>query len=88
MTGTAAGAAGMDHTVQVSRGHYMQTTTIHVLAAKVTNAAQEYVYNSILQGPAVIPARAKELRLAGDDETVRTSLAGRCASHPRTWKWG
>ncbi|GAP61242.1 protein involved in DNA integration [Arthrobacter sp. Hiyo1] len=76
VTGTAAGAAGMDHTVQVSRGHYMQTTTIHVLAAKVTNAAQEYVYNSILQGPAVIPARAKELRLAGDDETVR-DLAGR-----------
>lgn len=70
VTGTAAGAAGMDHTIQVSRDHYMQSTTIHVLAAKVTNAAQEYVYNSIVPGPTVIPAKASKLSLGQGDETL------------------
>lgn len=88
VTGTAAGAAGMDHTVQVSRDHYMQSTTIHVLAAKVTNAAQEYVYNSIIQGPRVIPAEALKFSLAGSDETVRELAARTASESPKDMEMG
>ena len=88
VTGTAAGAAGMDHTIQVSRDHYMQSTTIHVLAARVTNAAQEYVYNSILQGPTVIPAEALELSLGRDDETVRELAARTLRESPKDMEMG
>ena len=88
VTGTAAGAAGMDHTIQVSRDHYMQSTTIHVLAAKVTNAAQEYVYNSIVQGPVVIPAEASKLSLGQGDETVRDLAARTVNESPKDMEMG
>ncbi len=88
VTGTAAGAAGMDHTIQVSRDHYMQSTTIHVLAAKVTNAAQEYVYNSIVQGPVVIPAKASKLSLGQGDETVMDLAARTADESPKDMEMG
>lgn len=88
VTGTAAGAAGMDHTIQVSRDHYMQSTTIHVLAAKVTNAAQEYVYNSIVQGPVVIPAKASKLGLGQGDETVRDLAVRTVNESPKDMEMG
>jgi hypothetical protein len=88
VTGTAAGAAGMDHTIQVSRDHYMQSTTIHVLAAKVTNAAQQYVYNSIVQGPVVIPAKASKLSLSQDDETVRDLATRTVNESPKDMQMG
>lgn len=70
-TGTASGAAGLDHTVQVSRDHYMQTTTVHILAAKATNAAQRLVYESLSKGPSVTARPAPEVAQNHKDPDTR-----------------
>lgn len=70
-TGTASGATGLDHTVQVSRDHYMQTTTVHILAAKATNAAQRLVYESLSEGPSVTTRPAPEVAQTHQDADTR-----------------
>lgn len=60
VAGTTAGAAGFDHTVQVSREHYMQTTTINILSAQAVNAAQNFVHDKLLVNPTVVKRSAAE----------------------------
>lgn len=70
ITGTAAGAAGTDHTVQVSRDHYMQTTTVHFMAAKAVNTAQKFVYDRVTLGPTVVAAQAEDIRGTGKEAQI------------------
>ena len=84
VAGTSSGAAGMDHTVQVSRDHYMQTTTVHVIAAKVTNIAQKMVYDSLISAPTVVPIEAATAeQLSSRSKMEKTLAAQTLAASPK-----
>lgn len=59
LLGTLAGSAGDDHSIEVFRNHYAQTTTVHTIAAHTVLAAQKLVMDRI--GPTVIPIHATNL---------------------------
>lgn len=59
LLGTLAGSAGDDHSIEVFRNHYAQTTTVHTIAAHTVLSAQRLVMNRI--GPTVIPISAAHL---------------------------
>ncbi|MCW1824998.1 hypothetical protein OLG66_29195 [Mycobacterium senegalense] len=61
LLGTLAGAAGDDHSVEVFRGHYAQTTTVHTIAAQTVLRAQQKVLHRASQGPALVTAAAAEI---------------------------
>jgi len=52
LLGTLAGSAGDDHSIEVFRTHYAQSTTVHTIAAKTVLNAQQLVMNRM--GPAVV----------------------------------
>lgn len=51
-------AAGDDHSVEVFRRHYAQSTTVHILAGAAVNAAQQQVFNRVQRGPVFVNAPA------------------------------
>ncbi|MCV7153465.1 hypothetical protein [Mycolicibacterium pyrenivorans] len=61
LLGTLAGAAGDDHSVEVFRGHYAQTTTVHTIAAQTVLRAQNKVLHRASQGPTFVTATAAEI---------------------------
>jgi hypothetical protein len=61
LLGTLDGAAGDDHSVEVFRGHYAQTTTVHTIAAQTVLRAQQKVLKRAAQGPTFVAATAAEL---------------------------
>lgn len=73
-------AAGDDHSVEVFRRHYAQSTTVHVLAGAAVNAAQQQVFTRIQRGPVFVntPAHAIDrdiddaLTAAADAEVAST----------------
>jgi hypothetical protein len=73
--GTARGAAGEDHTIEVSNRHYMQTTTIKVLSAKAVNNAQWNVFDKIQRGPVVVTETAMALANGESDDHAMDFLA-------------
>ncbi|WP_459385240.1 hypothetical protein [Arthrobacter humicola] len=73
--GTARGAAGEDHTVEVSNRHYMQTTTVKVLSSKAVNSAQWKVFDKMRRGPVVVTESAAALANGEADERTMESLA-------------
>lgn len=58
LLGTLNGAAGDDHSVEVFRGHYAQTTTVHAIAAQTVLRAQRKVLERASNGPTFIDATA------------------------------
>lgn len=52
LLGTLAGSAGNDHSIEVFRTHYAQSTTVHTIAAKTVLNAQALVMGNI--GPTVV----------------------------------
>ena len=60
-------AAGDDHSVEVFRRHYAQSTTVHVLAAAAVNAAQQQVFTRIQRGPVFVNAPANAIDREADD---------------------
>ena len=52
LLGTLAGSAGDDHSIEVFRTHYAQSTTVHTIAAKTVLNAQQLVMDRM--GPSVV----------------------------------
>lgn len=68
--GTLNGAAGDDHSVEVFRGHYAQTTTVHTIAAQTVLRAQRKVLNRAKHGPTFIDATAADVAASPTDSEV------------------
>jgi hypothetical protein len=75
-----------DHTTQVARRHYLQTTTLQVLSADVIRGIQLRITEEVTTGPVVVPPAAEAV-LATDTRaaaaagmrpaTARAVIAGR-----------
>ena len=70
-----------DHTTQVARDHYLQTTTLQVLSAEVIRKVQQRITTEIADGPVVVPpdAAAEVMREApegSDLEPIAAALSG------------
>lgn len=61
LLGTLSGAAGDDHSVEVFRSHYAQSTTVHTIAAQTILRAQGKVLDRARTGPTLIKATAAEI---------------------------
>ena len=71
-----------DHTTQVARDHYLQTTTLQVLSAEVIRNVQQRITTEMADGPVVVPPDAAEevMRQApegSDLEPIAAALSGR-----------
>ncbi len=76
--GTLHGAAGDDHSVEVFRGHYAQTTTVHTIAAQTVLRAQRKVLDRAKHGPSFIDANAADIA-AGPADSDTAALAASVA---------
>jgi len=70
LLGTLNGAAGDDHSVEVFRGHYAQTTTVHTIAAQTVLRAQRKVLERASNGPTFIDATAADVAARPTDSDV------------------
>ena len=82
LLGTLAGAAGDDHTVEVFRGYYAQTTTVHTIAAQTLLRAQHTVLQRATQGPTFVAATAAEIAETPADPELAELAAGVDAETP------
>ena len=73
LVGTMAGGAGDDHSIEVFRHHYAQSTTVHVIAARTVMNAQGEVFDRVVEGPTMIAAPAADMVTAA--EPTLASLA-------------
>ena len=67
LIGTLNGAAGDDHSIEVFRNHYAQTTTVHTIAAQTVLRAQQKVLDRARKGPTFVDVAAKALVVNGAD---------------------
>jgi hypothetical protein len=67
LLGTLSGAAGDDQSIEVFRGHYAQTTTVHTIAAQTVLRAQGKVLDRAKNGPALINVSASEVGKIDND---------------------
>src|SRR5699024_2553600 len=74
-------AAGDDHSVEVFRRHYAQSTTVHVLAGAAVNAAQQQVFTRVQRGPVFVNAPANAID-RDIDEVVSAAADAEVASTP------
>jgi len=74
-------AAGDDHSVEVFRRHYAQSTTVHVLAGAAVNAAQQQVFTRVQRGPVFVNAPANAID-RDIDEVVSAAADAEMASTP------
>lgn len=72
LLGTLNGAAGDDHSIEVFRNHYAQTTTVHTIAAQTVLRAQQRVLTRAVNGPTFIDAHAVELTENDADPELAT----------------
>lgn len=82
LLGTLAGGAGDDHSVEVFRGHYAQTTTVHTIAAQTVLRAQQKVIEHASQGPTFVDASAAEIALLPAASGLREVAAAVVAETP------
>ncbi len=73
LLGTLAGSAGDDHTIEVFRSHYAQSTTVHTIAARTVLNAQELVMSNI--GPTVVVDSAEHTAQLHQDDPVGVAAA-------------
>lgn len=71
-----------DHTTQVARDHYLQTTTLQVLSAEVIRNVQQRITKEMTGGPVVVvPDAAEEVMrqapTGSDLEPIAAALSGR-----------
>jgi len=83
LLGTLSGAAGDDHSVEVFRGHYAQTTTVHTIAAQTVLRAQRKVLDRAKSGPTFIDATATDI-VAGPNDSAVAALATSVADESPT----
>ena len=74
LLGTLNGAAGDDHCVEVFRGHYAHTTTVHTIAAQTVLRAQRKVLDRASRGPTFVDAKAADIA-AGPRDSDLAALA-------------
>lgn len=74
-------AAGDDHSVEVFRRHYAQSTTVHVLAGAAVNAAQQQVFTRIQRGPVFVNTPAHAIDRDADD-ALSTAAEAEAAATP------
>lgn len=86
LLGTLSGSAGDDHSVEVFRDHYAQTTTVRTISAQTVIRAQRKVLKRALEGPVLVTANAADLAATrhGDPELVR--IAKQVARETQTEK--
>ena len=67
------GAAGDDHSIEVFRDHYAQTTTVRTISAQTVIRAQQKVLKRAVEGPVLVTATARDVAATddGDPEVVR-----------------
>lgn len=70
-----------DHTTQVARDHYLQTTTLQVLSAEVIRKVQQRITTEMADGPVVVPPDATAEVMNGaaegsDLEPIAAALSG------------
>jgi hypothetical protein len=70
LLGTLNAAAGDDHSVEVFRGHYAQTTTVHTIAAQTVLRAQRKVLDRAQRGPTFIDAKAADIATRPHDSDL------------------
>ena len=70
LLGTLNGAAGDDHCVEVFRGHYAHTTTVHAIAAQTVLRAQRKVLDRASSGPAFVDAKAADIAASRSDSDL------------------
>lgn len=78
LIGTLNGGAGDDHSVEVFRGHYAQTTTVQTIAAQTVLRAQRKVLDRAKRGPTFIDAKAAQIAAGphgSDVAALATSVA-------------
>ena len=73
LLGTLGGAAGDDHSIEVFRDHYAQTTTVRTISAQTVIRAQQKVLKRAVEGPVLVTATARDVAATddGDPEVVR-----------------
>jgi len=74
LIGTLSGGAGDDHSIEVFRGHYAHSTTVHTIAAQTVIRVQNKVLNRATQGPTLIEAAAADVASSTGD-TALASIA-------------
>lgn len=86
LLGTLSGSAGDDHSVEVFRDHYAQTTTVRTISAQTVIRAQRKVLKRALEGPVLVTAYAGDVAATrhGDPELVR--IAKQVARETQTEK--
>ncbi|SIL19316.1 Uncharacterised protein [Mycobacteroides abscessus subsp. abscessus] len=82
LLGTLNGAAGDDHSVEVFRGHYAQTTTVHTIAAQTVLRAQRKVLERASNGPTFIDATAADVAASPIDSDVAALAASVAEESP------
>lgn len=86
LLGTLAGGAGDDHSVEVFRGHYAQTTTVHTIAAQTVLRTQQKVLRRASQGPTFVDAQAAEIAELPAASGLRDIAAAVAAETPTEQK--
>lgn len=80
LLGTLSGAAGDDHTVEVFRQHYAQSTTVRTISAQTVIRVQQKVLQNAISGPALVTATAEDIAETGDGDQKLVELARQVAS--------
>jgi hypothetical protein len=73
------GAAGDDHSIEVFRSNYAQSTTVHTIAAQTVLRAQGKVLDRATNGPTLVKAAATEVATGKADPELER-LANQVAS--------
>ena len=82
LIGSLNGAAGDDHSIEVFRNHYAQTTTVHTIAAQTVLRAQQKVLDRARKGPTFVDVAAKALAVNGVDPELAVIANAVAAESP------
>ncbi len=82
LIGTLNGAAGEDHSIEVFRNHYAQTTTVHTIAAQTVLRAQQKVLKRAVEGPTFVDAVAADVTQNGVDAELAALADSVAAESP------
>jgi hypothetical protein len=80
LLGTLSGAAGDDHTIEVFRQHYAQSTTVRTISAQTVIRVQQKVLQNAIVGPALVTATAENIAETGDGDQKLVELARQVSS--------
>jgi integrase len=82
--GTLNGAAGDDHTVEVFRGHYAQSTTVRTISAQTVIRVQQKILEQAVRGPVLVTESANAIASSNSGDPKFVELAGQVVSETPT----